>query len=316
MRISNVKAELTGADILSIINEFVKVEGLTLTNITVDQDMTIEGKYNHGILVDFYGSLILENVREGKIYCRFSKFKLMKLGLFRMIRSFALKKFLSLLKINGIQSFKDKLIIDINTILQDIPFVRLDLKACYIKEDKICVDVDNLEVSIEGKFIEEEKIKEEIQEEIDLDSIEKTKDIYSEGRKKLEDKLPHKVKFAKDIIFALPDIVALIVRLLKDRRVSIKTKMSIAASLAYLTVKSDIIPDNLPFIGKIDDVAVIVFALNRIANDIDMKVIVENWEGKNDLLFTLKNSLSYLVNFTRANNVEKLYNLIGELSTL
>ena len=29
MRISNVKAELTGADILSIINEFVKVEGLT-----------------------------------------------------------------------------------------------------------------------------------------------------------------------------------------------------------------------------------------------------------------------------------------------
>lgn len=316
MRISNVKAELTGADILSIINEFVKVEGLTLTNITVDQDITIEGKYNHGILVDFYGSLILENVRGGKIYCRFSKFKLMKLGLFRMIRSFALKKSLSLLRINGIQSFKDKLTIDINAILEDIPFVRLDLKSCYIKEDRICVDVENLEVSIEGKFTKEKKIKEEIQEEIDLDSIEKTKDIYSEGRKKLEDKLPHKVKFAKDIIFALPDIVALIVRLLKDKRVPIKTKMSIAASLAYLTAKSDIIPDNLPFIGKIDDVAVIVFALNRIANDIDMKVIVENWEGKNDLLFTLKNSLSYLVNFTRANNVEKLYNLIGELSTL
>ena len=40
MKISEVKVKLLGSDVLSIINEFVKVDGLTLSNITIDDVLT------------------------------------------------------------------------------------------------------------------------------------------------------------------------------------------------------------------------------------------------------------------------------------
>mgnify|MGYP000302595439 CR=1 FL=1 len=41
-----------------------------------------------------------------------------------------------------------------------------------------------------------------------------------------------------------------------------KTKLVISAAVAYITVPSDLIPDKVPFVGKIDDIAIGIFALN------------------------------------------------------
>ena len=72
----------------------------------------------------------------------------------------------------------------------------------------------------------------------------------------------------------------------------------------------------IPFIGKIDDVGVLFFALNKILKDVPLAIIIENWQGENEILIVLEKGLEYLINFTRAQNVEKLYSVVEELSKL
>ena len=317
MKISGVQAQLVGSDILSIINEFVKVDGLELKEVTIDNAINIKGTFKKGVSIDFSGQLTIEKVENSIVTAKFSKLKLMKLGFFRPIRSLVLKIGLGQLKISGIDATKDRVIIDIKKLLKDIPYVYIDLKALYIKGQALHAEVENINISLMGNIIkveEPEVITED--EEKDEEPVNKVTDYYTLGRDKLQEKLPDGAKKISDYIFVVPDIVALICRMLKDSRVPIKTKLVVSASLAYVIFPTDLIPDKIPFIGKIDEIAVVFFALNRIATDVPTKVILENWAGKDELVLVLKNGLEYVTNFTGAKNVEKLYNVVEELSTL
>ena len=317
MRISGVQAQLTGEDILSIINEFVKVEGLELKEVVIDNAISVKGTFKKGISIDFEGQLTIEGVENSKITAKFSKLKLMKLGFFRPIRSLALKLGLGQLKISGIDATKDRVILDVKKLLKDIPYVDIDLKGLYVKGQALHAEVENINISLVGNIIKVEEPEVITQEDEKIEEpINKVTDYYTVGRNKLEEKLPEGAKKVSDYLFVVPDIVALIYRMLKDSRVPIKTKLTISAALAYVAFPTDLIPDNIPFIGKIDEIAVVFFALNRIVNDVPTKVILENWAGKNELALVLKNGLEYITNFTGAKNVEKLYNVVEELSTL
>ena len=317
MKISGVQAQLVGSDILSIINEFVKVEGLELKEAIIDNAINIKGTFKKGVSIDFAGQLTIEKVENSIVTAKFSKLKLMKLGFFRPIRSLALKIGLGQLKISGIDATKDRVIIDIKKLLKDIPYVDIDLKALYIKGQALHAEVENINISLMGNIIkvEEPEVITEDEEKVE-EPINKVEDYYTLGRDKLQEKLPDGAKKISDYIFVVPDIVALICRMLKDSRVPIKTKLVVYASLAYVIFPTDLIPDKIPFIGKIDEIAVVFFALNRIATDVPTKVIQENWAGKDELVLVLKNGLEYVTNFTGAKNVEKLYNVVEELSTL
>ncbi|MGG7178714.1 YkvA family protein [Clostridium paraputrificum] len=318
MKISGVQAQLTGEDILSIINEFVDVEGLELKEVTIDNEISVKGTFKKGVSIDFEGNIALDGVQEGKVYGKFSKLKVMKLGVFRPIRSFALKMGLKQLTIKGIEADKDKIIIELDKIINPIPFVDLKIKEAYIKGQALQVEVEEVNISIKGGLMKEEPEVEEIteEEEILMLPTKKVEDGYTIGRKAVENKMSPGVKKVSDYLFVVPDVVALIYRLLKDSRVPLKTKLSISASLAYILFPTDIIPNNIPFIGRIDDLAVVFFALNRIASDVSTTVILENWAGKNEIILVLQSGLDYITNFTGAKNVEKLYNIVEELSTL
>ena len=54
MKISEIKVKLLGSDILSIINEFVKIEGLTLTNVFIDDGIILEGNYKKGLKIELF----------------------------------------------------------------------------------------------------------------------------------------------------------------------------------------------------------------------------------------------------------------------
>ena len=292
MKISGVQAQLVGSDILSIINEFVKVEGLELKEAIIDNAINIKGTFKKGVSIDFAGQLTIEKVENSIVTAKFSKLKLMKLGFFRPIRSLALKIGLGQLKISGIDATKDRVIIDIKKLLKDIPYVDIDLKALYIKGQALHAEVENINISLMGNIIkvEEPEVITEDEEKVE-EPINKVEDYYTLGRDKLQEKLPDGAKKISDYIFVVPDIVALICRMLKDSRVPIKTKLVVSASLAYVIFPTDLIPDKIPFIGKIDEIAVVFFALNRIATDVPTKVIQENWAGKDELVLVLKNGL-------------------------
>ncbi|MGL5150558.1 MAG: YkvA family protein [Clostridium sp.] len=321
MNISKVAVELKGSDILSIINDFVKVDGLELNKVEIDKTIYVEGVFKAGISINFSGELEILGVSDGKVITRFSSCKVMKIGFFRMIRSYALKLIFNKLQDFGLTSDKDKIIINVNKILSDIPFIDINVKDAYIKGQALHAEVEDIKISLAGDLIkpkEEEVLEGEVlleEQNITIPS-EKIVDNYTLGRKYVENKLPTEVKKYSDYILAIPDVVALLYRLLKDKRVKMSTKLIISASVGYVVFPTDIIPNNIPFIGRVDDIAVVFFALNRIVNDVPLQIILENYAGKDELLLILKSGLDYIVNFTGAKNVDKLYSVIEELTTL
>lgn len=320
MNISEVKVKLTGQDVLSIINEFVNIDGLKLEKIIIEDGITLEGSFHKGITINFSAKAEIVKCENNKVFVRLAKVKILKLGILRILRSFALKQLTKICEQFGITNEKEVAVIDINKVLKDVPYVNINIDDIYIKKNEIYAEVNNVEVSIAGtliKKVEDEDVQEEEKEtDVDLDKIVKVKDNYSKGREILKNKIPENGKKFSDYIFVLPDIITLIYRLLKDKRVPVRTKVVISAAIAYITVPTDMIPDRIPLIGKIDDAAVVFFALNKIVNDVPLEVIVENWEGNNDILLVLTSGLDYLINFTKAKNVESLYNVISELSAL
>jgi uncharacterized membrane protein YkvA (DUF1232 family) len=59
---------------------------------------------------------------------------------------------------------------------------------------------------------------------------------------------------------------------LKDKNVSFKTKLSIAAALGYFILPTDAIFDLTPLIGYSDDLGVLLFALNQISANITPEI--------------------------------------------
>ena len=257
---------------------------------------------------------------------------------------------------SGFEGTKDKLIIDVDKVLEDVKIIKLKVKDFYIKGDRVFAEVKDINLNLKGNTLEEkskeketlsdtinkeeskegfkrncrrsiaaEVVEEEVSEEEteELEALlieEKKEDFYNKGRdftkEKLDEKLPPKAKPFSEYLLVVPDLIALIVRLLKDERVPMKTKLTVSGSIAYTAFPNDLIPSKIPFIGTIDDIAVLFFALNRIANDVPLKVLVENWSGKNELLIVLKEGLDYVINFTGAKNLEKIFSVIEELQTL
>jgi uncharacterized membrane protein YkvA (DUF1232 family) len=320
MNISEVRVKLVGSDILSIINEFVKIEGLLLKNVFIDDGIILEGSIRKGIKANFFIKAEIIECVHNKIIARIVKVRILNLGFFRIVRSFALKRLAKAFEKYGIDSDKDKVIIDINTILKDVNFIDLNVDEIFIKRSEVWVETSDVNISIAGNLVKKIYAVEEANEEEDniasLDFINKVEDNYSRGRKRIEERLSETGKRYKEYIFILPDIISLVYRLLKDKRVPIKTKLIMSSAIAYTTLPIGIIPNSIPFIGEIDDIGVILFALNKILKDIPLSVIVENWQGDNNLILVLRKGIEYLVNFTNARNVEKLYTAIEELSAL
>lgn len=319
MKISEVKVKLLGSDVLSIINEFVNVDGLNLKSVSISDQIELTGSIKKGVNIDFSVKAHILGCENNKIRARLSEVRVFNFGIFRIIRSFVLKKISKEFKEFGIESRKDNVIIDVKKILNDIPYIDLNVQEIYIKSSELWVKANEIEVSIGGNLIkepivEEEEIEKNDQQE-ELKDIVKIKDNYSDGRDIIANKLPENIKEYKDYLFILPDLISLIYRLLKDKRVPVKTKLIMSAALAYVMVPSDLIPNNIPFIGVIDDIGVVFFALNKVISDVPLRVIVENWEGNNDIILVMKNGLEYLTSFTAAKNVETLYNFVEELST-
>jgi uncharacterized membrane protein YkvA (DUF1232 family) len=134
---------------------------------------------------------------------------------------------------------------------------------------------------------------EEVKQEIFVDTGEKKLQFYEKLRDSLQKKMPKKGAFSKitDYIFLLPDFFILLCRLLMDNRVTNKTKGFILAVIAYVMLPIDIIPDFVPVIGFLDDMILVVFALDQILKYTDEDILLENWSGKADLLLTVRNIL-------------------------
>ncbi|SHH79436.1 Uncharacterized membrane protein YkvA, DUF1232 family [Clostridium collagenovorans DSM 3089] len=140
-----------------------------------------------------------------------------------------------------------------------------------------------------------------------------SKNSYNDIRDNIEKSVPNKYKKIMEYALLIPDLIVLMGRLFKDKRVPIKTKYSIGAALAYISIPIDIIPDFIPFIGKIDDVTIIFFVLEKIVTDIPKEIIVEHWQGKEDLIQIITEGVKYLTVVIGLDNTRKVMQVVKSL---
>jgi uncharacterized membrane protein YkvA (DUF1232 family) len=80
-------------------------------------------------------------------------------------------------------------------------------------------------------------------------------------------------------IAQLPKYLRLLAGLLTDRRVSIVDKLLVGAAIAYIVAPIDFLPDLVPFLGQVDDVYLLVLALQRLMRNAGRQVVLAHWTG-------------------------------------
>lgn len=96
--------------------------------------------------------------------------------------------------------------------------------------------------------------------------------------------LPLDYRKVQVFVRLLPKFVGLLVGLLRDSRVSARDKAILGAVVAYVFNPVDLVPDLVPFLGLVDDVYLVALALLRLFLRADDEVLLEHWQGPEDLL--------------------------------
>lgn len=316
MNINSINVGLTGENLLSIYNDFVSIKEIDIKKVEINDDIKIIGSFSKGVIIKFEVKVKFNSMENGLTKGEVTGVKILNVGIPSFVRKVALKFILKSLKDKGIYYEKGKVIIQYKYLLKDIPYVDFDIYSIYCTYGVLNLELRNAKISLSGELKKEVELlsfENEQEQEYNEEELIKINDFYAKGREKIKGKMSIGVKKYSDYIFVLPDIATLIYRLLKDKRVSMKTKIIISGAVAYITVPCDIIPDKIPFIGKVDDIAIGIFALNIIMTEVPLNVILENWQGKNDILIILKNVVEYATNFTGAKNINSICKVLEEL---
>ena len=96
----------------------------------------------------------------------------------------------------------------------------------------------------------------------------------------------------KDYILFIPNLLRLLLQLLKDPRVSSADKAILAGTILYVISPIDVLPDFIPFIGLVDDSYLIGISVLRLLNRADRTVVLDHWHGVHDIKSLVSNIAS------------------------
>jgi uncharacterized membrane protein YkvA (DUF1232 family) len=77
----------------------------------------------------------------------------------------------------------------------------------------------------------------------------------------------------------LPNFLRLLGGLLTDMRVAATDKLLVAGAVAYILLPIDFVPDFIPFLGEVDDIFLLVLALQRLIANAGRAVVMDHWMG-------------------------------------
>lgn len=106
---------------------------------------------------------------------------------------------------------------------------------------------------------------------------------------------------------AIPNLAKLLVKLTRDPRVPTKNKLVLGGVAAYLLLPVDFIPDFIPGVGQIDELALIALGLDVMVNRVPSEVVAEHWDGDGDVLETIRRILASVTSFVPENVKQKLF---------
>lgn len=84
---------------------------------------------------------------------------------------------------------------------------------------------------------------------------------------------------AREAAKFVPDVARLFRDVARDPRVPKRVKYEVGAAAGYLLLPIDLIPDFIPGLGQLDDLAVIGWAVRRLLMAAGEDVLREHWQG-------------------------------------
>ncbi len=82
----------------------------------------------------------------------------------------------------------------------------------------------------------------------------------------------------------IPSYLKLLFGLMRDSRVSRLDRLFVIGALAYVISPIDFIPDFIPFFGEVDDIFLVILALQRLLDHAGTRVLMSHWDGDPDEL--------------------------------
>lgn len=115
-----------------------------------------------------------------------------------------------------------------------------------------------------------------------------------------------------DLIKVLPELLLLLIKLMKDERVPAELKLKIALAVAYVVSPVDLIPEALgSILGFVDDTLAMAVLIAGLVEEIPNEVIRDNWAGRPDILELIIKGKDLLSKMLPANIAEKLISLFS-----
>jgi uncharacterized membrane protein YkvA (DUF1232 family) len=98
----------------------------------------------------------------------------------------------------------------------------------------------------------------------------------------------------------IPAFAALVYRLMKDPRVPARAKATLVLAAGYVASPIDFVPDWILGLGRFDDLIVAAFALDQILNRVPEHIVLEHWDGDEDVLEIVREILDISTGFMPA----------------
>lgn len=83
----------------------------------------------------------------------------------------------------------------------------------------------------------------------------------------------------RDLLRLAPDVVRLLGRLVRDRRLGWRVRGILVLLLVYLLSPIDLVPDFIPVIGYADDAIIVALALRLAVRRAGLPAVAEHWPG-------------------------------------
>ncbi len=331
-KVTSVTTTMSETDLMENIREFVEVEGLTIHNVEFkNNSIEVTGNFKKVIDIPFYASVHVASVANNVIRIRIEKIKVLKVGLPNGLLAAALNFGLKKAEDMGITYEDGHIVVDADDLLKKQPHVHVSIDNVIMENGLLAIKVSNIQADVKAIQDEQERnkiaqsdeeakaeVEAAIEEEelknfnINLTSIRPTEDEYTRLRRDLDKRVPMNRQSVFEWAAALPDIMALAVRVLKDKRVLMKDKVIIGATMGYFLSPIDIIPDRVPVLSKLDDAAFFVFGVNHMMNRLPMPIIVEHWAGDLKTLKLIKDNIGIIMTPVGSTNLDRIYGLADE----
>ncbi len=82
----------------------------------------------------------------------------------------------------------------------------------------------------------------------------------------------------------IPHYLRLLWGLARDSRVATVDKLLVLGAALYIVSPIDVIPDFIPFLGQVDDLYLLILALQRMVSRAGRHVLADHWTGSADAL--------------------------------